>query len=132
MDLALVSPLATLKSRIPFMHFFDGYRTSAQINKINVIPYDEIAKLLPEADVVQNLRQVALNPNTPIIRGTGQRPDIFMQNSVAAHQYYEACPDIVQQTMDEVAAVTGRSYKLFDYHGHPEADRVAVVMGSAS
>ena len=73
MDLALVSHLATFKTRIPFMHFFDGYRTSAQINKINVIPYDEIAKLVPEHDVVQNLRGVSLNPNTPIIRGTGQR-----------------------------------------------------------
>ena len=132
MDLALVAHLSTLKTRIPFMHFFDGYRTSAQINKINVIPYDEIAKLVPEAAVLQNLRGVALNPNTPIIRGTGQRPDIFMQNAVAAQRYYDAAPALVQQAMDEVGAMTGRQYKLFDYHGHPEADRVVVAMGSST
>ena len=102
MDLALVAHLSTLKTRIPFMHFFDGYRTSAQINKINVIPYDEIAKLVPEAAVLQNLRGVALNPNSPIIRGTGQRPDIVMQNAVAAQRYYDAAPALVQQAMDEV------------------------------
>merc|ERR1719473_1925091 len=132
MDLALVAHLATFKTRIPFMHFFDGYRTSAQINKINTIPYDEIAKLVPEADVVQNLRGVALNPNTPIIRGTGQRPDIFMQNSVAAQRFYDAAPALVQEAMDEVGALTGRQYKLFDYHGAPDADRVCVAMGSST
>jgi len=132
MDLSLVSHLATLKSRIPFMHFFDGYRVSAQINKINVIPYSDIQKLVPQQKVETNLRELALNPNHPIIRGTGQRPDIFMQNYVAAHKYYESAPQLVQESMDEVAALTGRSYKLFDYYGHPEAESIAVIMGSGS
>lgn len=82
--------------------------------------------------VQENVREVALNPNHPIIRGTGQRPDIFMQNAVAAHSYYEAAPGIVQETMDEVGAVVGREYNLFDYYGAADAERVAVVMGSAS
>lgn len=132
MDLSLVAHLSTLKTRIPFMHFFDGYRVSAQINKINTIPYEVIQEMIPHAMVQQNVRDVALNPNHPIIRGTGQRPDIFMQNAVAAHSYYEAAPGIVQETMDEVGAVVGRKYNLFDYYGAADAERVAVVMGSAS
>ena len=132
MDLALVAHLSTLKSRIPFLHFFDGYRVSAQINKINSIPYENLQELVPHDAIQQNVREVALNPNHPIIRGTGQRPDIWMQNAVAAHQYYEACPGIVQETMNEVSALTGREYNLFDYYGAPDAERVAVIMGSAS
>jgi pyruvate-ferredoxin/flavodoxin oxidoreductase len=132
MDLALVSHLATIKSRVPFMHFFDGYRVSAQINKINVIPYEEIQKMIPREQMEQNLREVSLNPNHPMIRGTGQRPDIFMQNAVASHPYHANAARIVQETMDEVGALTGRPYKLFDYVGHPEATKVAVCMGSGA
>lgn len=131
MDLGLVSHLATLKARVPFVHFFDGYRTSAQINKINVLPYDAIEPLIPQEALQTNLRDLALNPVKPIIRGTGQRPDIFMQASVASHRFYLAAPQIVQETMDEVAALTGRQYKLYDYYGAKDADRVVVAMGSA-
>ena len=96
MDLGLVAHLSSMKSRIPFMHFFDGYRTSAQVNKINVIPYEAMEPLIPREMLEKNLRQWALNPVSPIIRGTGQRPDIFMANSIAAQQFYDACPEIVQ------------------------------------
>ena len=132
MDLGLVAHLATIKSRIPFMHFFDGYRTSAQVNKINVIPYEAMQPLIPMDMLQSNLRDVGLNPVKPIIRGTGQRPDIFMQGTVAAQRFYDACPDIVQETMDEVGELTGRHYSLYDYYGHPEAERVVVGMGSAT
>ena len=111
MDLSLVSHLSTIQSRIPFMHFFDGYRTSAEVKKINVIPYTVIEDLIDQEALQKNLRDLALNPTAPTIRGTGQRPDIFFQNAVAAHKYYEACPDIVQATMDRVGAVTGRHHK---------------------
>jgi len=132
MDMSLVAHLTTLKARVPFMHFFDGYRVSAQINKVNVIPYEVIQQLADQDAIQRNLREVALNPNHPIIRATGQRPDIFFQNSVAAHKYFLAAPGLVQETMNEVAAITGRQYHLFDYHGAPDAERVAVIMGSAA
>jgi sulfite reductase alpha subunit-like flavoprotein/pyruvate/2-oxoacid:ferredoxin oxidoreductase beta subunit/pyruvate/2-oxoacid:ferredoxin oxidoreductase alpha subunit/Pyruvate/2-oxoacid:ferredoxin oxidoreductase gamma subunit/Pyruvate/2-oxoacid:ferredoxin oxidoreductase delta subunit len=132
MDLALVSHLSSMKARLPFMHFFDGYRTSAEIKKINVIPYDAIEKLIPQEALQKNLRDVSLNPNHPIIRGTGQRPDIFFQNTVAAHGYYLRAPALIQETMNEVGAMVGRPYQLCDYHGAADADRVIVVMGSAS
>jgi len=132
MDLGLVAHLATLKSRIPFVHFFDGYRTSAEISKINVIPYEAMQSLIPHDKIKENLYDKALNPNHPIIRGTGQRPDIFFQATVAANKYYQATPKIVQEVMDEVGALTGRPYKLFDYVGPADANQVAVVLGSAS
>lgn len=132
MDLGLVAHLASMKSRVPFMHFFDGNRTSAEICKINVLPYEAMAPLVPMDDLQRNLRDLALNPVEPIIRGTGQRPDIYMQGTVAAHKYYQACPGIVKETMAEVGALTGRHYDLYEYYGHPEADRVIVGMGSAT
>ncbi|XP_013418498.1 uncharacterized protein LOC106179427 isoform X2 [Lingula anatina] len=132
MDMALVSHVASLKSRIPFLHFFDGYRTSAEVSKIQPIPHADIAKIFPYEAQQKHLKEFALNPNEPKIRGTGQRPDIFFQSTVAANKYYLACPGIVQETMDEVYALTGRKYDLFDYHGSPTADRVAVILGSAS
>ena len=132
MDLSLCSHISTIKSRVPFMHFFDGWRTSAGIQKIKTIPYDEIQKVYPFTELQENLRNKALNPNHPIIRGVGQRPDIYYQNSVAANKFYEATPGIVQEVMDEIGQLTGRHYKLVSYHGHEQADRIIIVMGSAS
>ncbi|XP_064607290.1 pyruvate:ferredoxin oxidoreductase-like [Liolophura sinensis] len=132
MDLALVSHIASVKARLPFMHFFDGYRTSAEVSKIKPIPYSAMAEIFPDDLAQKHLRDFALNPNKPMIRGTGQRPDIFFQSTVAANKYYNECPSIVEQTLEEVYAITGRKYNLFDYHGSPTADRVAVIMGSGA
>ncbi len=132
MDLALASHIATIKGRIPFMHFFDGYRTSAEASKIRVIPYEDIVQMFPHEEVKAHLHNFALNPYTPMVRGTGQRPDIFFQNSVASNKYYQALPEIMEEVFADVATLTGRQYKLFDYHGSPTADRVAVCMGSGA
>jgi len=132
MDLGVASHISTLKSRIPFLHFFDGYRTSAEMSKIEVVPYEDMAKIFPYEKVKENLHRFALNPNNPMIRGTGQRPDIFFQTTVAANKYYNACPDLVEETLQDIAKLTGREYHLFDYHGSPTAERVAVCMGSAA
>ena len=130
--MALASHVCTLRARLPFMHFFDGYRTSAEMSKIKVIPYEDIAQMFPESKVKEHLHDYALNPYHPMIRGTGQRPDIFFQNAVAANKYYDSCPYIMEEVFQDLEKVTGRKYDLFGYHGHPEADRVVVVMGSAS
>ena len=132
MDLALVSHIATLKSRIPFLHFFDGYRTSAEVSKIKPIQYEDMAKIFPTECAEKNLRAFALNPNSPMIRGTGQRPDIFFQTSVAANKYYDMAPAVVEEAMKDVESITGRKYDLFNYHGSPTAERVVVIMGSAA
>ena len=132
MDLGLASHVATLKSRLPFMHFFDGYRTSAEMNKIKAIPYEAMKQFYPEEKVKEYLHDFALNPYNPIVRGTGQRPDIFFQSSVAANKYYEACPYVVEDVLNDLATITGRKYELFAYHGSPTAERVAIVMGSAA
>jgi len=132
MDLGLVSHVASMRSRVPFLHFFDGFRTSHEIAKIKTIPYDAMKQLVPTKELKNNLRDLALNPQHPIIRGTGQRPDIFFQATVAAGRFYDAAPDVVQAAMDEVAKLTGRSYKLFEYMGSPTAERVVVLMGSAA
>ena len=132
MDMALVSHVSALKSRLPFMHFFDGYRTSAEMSKIRVIAPEDIAQMFPEDCVKDHLHKFALNPSNPMIRGTGQRPDIFFQSAVAANKYYVACPGIVEESFEELAKLTGRQYQLFNYHGAPDADRVTVCLGSAS
>ncbi len=97
MDLALVSHISSVKCRLPFVHFFDGYRTSAEMQKIDVITYEEIAKLYPYEAIKSSLLRTALNPTHPVIRGTQMRPDIFMQVSLAAHQFYKAAPAIIQE-----------------------------------
>uniref|UniRef100_A0A6A7FYI8 pyruvate dehydrogenase (NADP(+)) n=3 Tax=Hirondellea gigas TaxID=1518452 RepID=A0A6A7FYI8_9CRUS len=130
MDLALVAHLATLNSRVPFMHFFDGYRTSAGVQKVELIDYDDIAKLVPRDKIQTNLRDLALTPEAPIARGTGQRPDIFFQATVAAHPFYEATPQIVKDAMKTVGDLTGRYYDLFQYSGDPNAERIIIQMGS--
>ncbi len=130
MDLALVSHLAAIESSVPFLHFFDGFRTSHEVQKIEVIDYEDIRPLV-NWDKVEEFRSSAMNPEHPHIRGTAQNPDIYFQNREAANLYYEAVPGVVLECMKKVAAITGRHYKLFDYVGHPEADRIVITMASS-
>ena len=131
MDLAGVAHLAAIKGRVPFLHFFDGFRTSHEIQKIEVIEYDEFAKLL-DYDAVNEFRKNALNPEHPVTRGTAQNPDIFFQAKEASNPFYERVPDIVAEYMDEISKLTGREYKPFVYYGHPEAEHIIVAMGSVT
>jgi pyruvate-ferredoxin/flavodoxin oxidoreductase len=129
MDLGGIAHLASVKSRVPFMHFFDGFRTSHEVQKIEVIEYDEFEKLL-DMEAVQRFRDEALNPEHPVTRGTAQNPDIFFQAREAANKYYEAVPGIVEKYMNDISALVGRDYHLFDYVGHPEAENIIIAMGS--
>ena len=131
MDMALIAHLATLKSSVPFLHFFDGFRTSHEINKIDGIEYDEIKSLLDIQDV-EKLRSRALTPEKPLQRGTAQNGDIYFQNREAANRYYSALPKLVQETMNKVAKITKRAYHVFDYFGCEDAERVVVMMGSGA
>jgi pyruvate-ferredoxin/flavodoxin oxidoreductase len=128
-DLALIAHAATLESRIPFLHFFDGFRTSHEISKINVVPKDVVREMIDEARVIEH-RARALSPDHPVIRGTAQNPDVYFQARETVNPFYAACSAIVQQTMDHFAALTGRRYGLFEYHGATDAERVIVLMGS--
>jgi pyruvate-ferredoxin/flavodoxin oxidoreductase len=128
-DLALVAHIATLESHVPFIHFFDGFRTSHEVGKIFGITDETILALLDEKTVIAH-RTSALSPDRPILRGTAQNPDVFFQAREACNKYYEAVPAIVQGIMDRFAKQTGRAYKLFEYYGAPDADRVIVLMGS--
>ncbi len=130
-DLAAISHAATLESRIPFMHFFDGFRTSHEVAKIETLSDDDLRSLISEANIEAH-RKRALTPDHPLLRGTAQNPDVFFQAREAANLFYNACPDIVQRLMNKFAELTGRSYKLFEYVGHPEAERVIVIMGSGA
>ncbi len=130
MDLALVSHLSAVEASLPFCHFFDGFRTSHEISKIEQIEYDDI-KALMNWEKIEEFRGRAMMPEHPTQRGTAQNPDIYFQNREAANEFYNAVPSIVSQQMRRVAAVTGRHYRLFDYVGHPEATRVIIAMGSA-
>ncbi len=129
MDLALVSHIATLKTSVPFLHFFDGFRTSHEVQKIDGIDYDEIASITP-FDKIAEFRARGLNPEHPHQAGTAQNPDIYFQNREAANKYYDATPAIVEEVMAQVKKLTGRAYKLFDYVGAPDAEYVTVTMGS--
>ncbi len=129
MDMALVSHLSAIKGSVPFLHFFDGFRTSHEVQKIDAYEYDEIAKLV-DWDKVNAFRAGALNPEHPHQQGTAQNPDIYFQNREAANKYYEAIPAIVENYMKKVQKLTGRAYKLFDYYGAPDAEEVIVAMGS--
>ena len=131
MDLSLVAHLATLRSSVPFISFFDGFRTSHEVSKIDVIEYDEIKSLVDFSDI-DRFRARSLNPEHPHQAGTAQNPDIYFQNREAANKYYLAVPAIVQEMMDKVAALTGRQYHLVDYYGAKDADRVIVIMGSGA
>ncbi len=130
-DLAAVAHRSTLESRIPFLHFFDGFRTSHEVGKIEEIPDDVLRAMLP-LDKIAEHRARALSPERPVLRGSAQNPDVFFQAREAAETFYRACPGIVQQAMDQLAKATGRAYRLFDYIGHPEAVRVLVIMGSGA
>jgi pyruvate-ferredoxin/flavodoxin oxidoreductase len=130
-DLALVAHAATLRARVPFLHFFDGFRTSHEINRIAVLEDEDLRALIRDDDVLA-FRGRGMTPDAPVVRGTAQNPDVFFQAREASNPYHLAVPGTVQEVMDELAARTGRSYKLADYHGHPDADRVIVVMGSAA
>ncbi|MEX2323736.1 MAG: pyruvate:ferredoxin (flavodoxin) oxidoreductase [Acidimicrobiia bacterium] len=130
-DLALVAHLATLESRVPFLHFFDGFRTSHEVAKIGLIS-DEALRDLIDEDLIAAHRARSLNPNRPVLRGSAQNPDVFFQAREAANRFYEAVPGIVTAAMDRVAEHTGRQHRLFEYHGSPEPERVMVLMGSAA
>ncbi len=129
MDLGGIAHLASIKSRVPFLHFFDGFRTSHEVQKIETIEYEDFAKLL-DMDAVQKFRDNALNPEHPVTRGTAQNPDIFFQAREASNKFYEAVPAIVEDYMNKIGEITGRQYKLFDYVGDPEAEHVIIAMGS--
>ncbi len=129
MDFALISQVATLRSRVPFLNIFDGFRTSHEISKIDGIPDDIIKAMMPEEEIMKHKKR-SLDPDSPVIRGTSQNPDVFFQAREAANLHYERVPKIVQEVMDEFYQHTGRRYNLFDYEGHPEAERVVIIMGS--
>ncbi len=135
MDLALVAHLSTLRASVPFLSFFDGFRTSHEVSKIDVIDYDEMKALFDKKGLAQDVaafRARALNPEHPVQRGTAQNGDTYFQNRETANGYYQKTPAIVQEMMDEVSALTGRSYHLFDYVGAPDAEEVVVIMGSGA
>jgi len=131
MDMALISQAATLESRVPFLHFFDGFRTSHEISKIEVLSDEEIRSMIND-DLVIEHRMRRMSPDEPIIRGTSQNPDVYFQARESVNSYYDACPAITQKAMDQFAEMTGRSYKLYQYYGPEDADRVIIMMGSGA
>ncbi len=128
-DFALIATRASLESRIPFVHFFDGFRTSHEVQKVEILTDEDLGSQIP-AELVVAMRDRALTPDRPVIRGTAQNPDVYFQARETVNPFYLACPDIVQKVMDEFATLTGRQYQLFEYHGDPEAERVIILMGS--
>ncbi len=130
-DMALISTQSTLKTRIPFMHFFDGFRTSHEIQKVEQLSNDDMAAIVDE-DLVIEHRLRGLTPDRPAMRGTAQNPDVYFTGRETVNKYYDACPGVVQDTMDKFAALTGRQYHLFDYHGAPDAEEIVVMMGSGA
>jgi pyruvate-ferredoxin/flavodoxin oxidoreductase len=128
-DLAAVAQAATLATRVPFLHFFDGFRTSHELNTIELIADEDLRALVSE-DLVRAHRARALSPERPFVRGTAQNPDVYFQARETVNPFYARVPEVVQETMDRLADRTGRSYRLVDYHGHPEAERVLMLMGS--
>ncbi len=131
MDLGSIAHLSAIKSRVPFLHFFDGFRTSHEIQKIEVLDYDDLAKLV-DYDAIKAFKDNALNPEHPKTMGTAQNPDIFFQARESSNKFYEATPDIVAEYMKEISKLTGREYKPLNYYGDPEAERVIVAMGSVT
>jgi len=129
MDLAAVAHLSALKGRVPFLNFFDGFRTSHEVQKIEVLEYDELDKLL-DKDAVKAFRRGALNPDHPVLRGTVQNPDIHFQQREVANRYWQELPEIVEGYMAEINKLTGRDYHLFNYYGAPDAERLIIAMGS--
>lgn len=128
MDLGGIAHLAAIKSRVPFLHFFDGFRTSHEIQKIEVIDYEDFNRLL-DRDVVKKFRDRALKPEHPVLRGTAQNPDIYFQGREAINPFYESVPDIVENYMQEIQKITGREYHPFDYYGAKDAEYIIIAMG---
>ncbi|MBL0176489.1 MAG: pyruvate:ferredoxin (flavodoxin) oxidoreductase [Ignavibacteria bacterium] len=131
MDQALIAQAATLQSRVPFLHFFDGFRTSHEVMKIEELLDSDMLAMLPH-ELIDAHRKRGLTPDKPVLRGTAQNPDVYFQGRETVNPFYEACPDMVQKAMDHFAQLTGRQYNLFDYIGHPEADRIIIIMGSGA
>lgn len=131
MDLAAVAHLTAIKSRVPFVHFFDGFRTSHEIQKVEALPMDEVAKLI-DYKALQEFRNRALNPNHPVQRGTAQNPDIYFQTREAANSFYDAVPDMVDKYMKDMATITGRNYAPFKYYGAADAENIIIAMGSVT
>ena len=131
MDLAGVAHLSTISSRVPFVNFFDGFRTSHEIQKVELMEQEDLEPLL-DRKALEEFRQRALNPNKPVARGMAENPDTYFQHCEASNSYYDAVPEIVQVYMDKISAITGRSYHLFDYYGAANADRVVIAMGSVT
>ena len=131
MDLAGVAHLATLKARVPFVNFFDGFRTSHEIQKIEMLEEKDLAPLI-DREALAEFRARALNPEKPVARGMAENPDHFFQHREASNPYYDAVPEIVEEYMDKISEITGRKYGLFNYYGDPEADRVIIAMGSVT
>jgi pyruvate-ferredoxin/flavodoxin oxidoreductase len=130
-DTALIAHKATLESRIPFVHFFDGFRTSHEVMKMEELTEEDIRSMIDD-DKVKEFKGRALNPDHGFIRGTAQNPDVYFQGRETVNKFYDACPDIVQNAMDQFAKLTGRQYHLFDYYGAPDAKRVVILMGSGA
>ena len=130
-DFALISSAAALQARVPFLHFFDGFRTSHEISKIELLG-DEVLRAMINDELVREHRARGLSPDNPVLRGTAQNPDVFFQARESVNPFYNACPGIVQDNMDRFAQLTGRQYKLFEYSGAPDAERVVVLMGSGA
>ncbi|KOA21068.1 pyruvate-flavodoxin oxidoreductase [Clostridium homopropionicum DSM 5847] len=129
MDIGAVAHLASIKGRVPFVHFFDGFRTSHEVQKIELLDYEDLKKLV-DMDAIKAFRARALNPEHPVTRGTAQNPDIYFQAREAANKYYNALPEIVEEYMKKISDLTGRNYDLFNYYGAADADRIIVAMGS--
>ncbi|MBM3710538.1 MAG: pyruvate:ferredoxin (flavodoxin) oxidoreductase, partial [Actinobacteria bacterium] len=129
MDLGGIAHLSAIKSSIPFLHFFDGFRTSHEIQKVAVIDYEDFAKLV-DYDALKKFKDRSLNPEHPVTRGTAQNPDIFFQAKESQNRFHEAVPDIVAGYMKKISDLTGRQYNLFDYCGAPDAENIIVAMGS--
>ena len=128
-DFALISTRASLESRIPYLHFFDGFRTSHEVDKIEILTTEDLEKFIPiELVIAHRLR--ALTPDNPVLRGTAQNPDVYFQSRETVNSFYLACSDITQRVMDEFLEMTGREYKIFDYYGHPAAEKIIILMGS--
>ncbi|HET6514021.1 MAG TPA: pyruvate:ferredoxin (flavodoxin) oxidoreductase [Thermodesulfovibrionales bacterium] len=129
MDFALIAQAATLESRVPFLHFFDGFRTSHEVQKIEELSFDDMRAMIDE-DLVIAHRERGLSPDRPMLRGTAQNPDVYFQGRETVNKYYQATPEIVQKVMDKFARIVGRRYRLYDYFGDPEAEGVIIIMGS--
>jgi pyruvate-ferredoxin/flavodoxin oxidoreductase len=128
-DFALITQVASFKTRVPFIHFFDGFRTSHEVQKVELLDDSDLKALIEDKDILAH-RNRALTPDRPVMRGTAQNPDVYFQGRETVNPFYNICPDAVQKAMDDFAILTGREYKIFEYHGAPDAERVIILMGS--